>query len=398
MSDVAGSRLLRSTLPFLLLLGCDPATSARDVGPAEIQVDEPVHVVADDDLAQIMDIRPDAGGRIWVLSAHPPFVRVYDDGGARLAAFGRPGGGPDEFGLARSLVPPDHDREGMGVLDSGRARILHFSSEGEVVERTTVEAQMPFPWEMQSAFFGEPFTAWRTPEGILQDVLPAGPLGGGGPWDLWAGRLVLTGDGGETRTVTDLADVAAIELPPVNQPPQPRILAAGPLIDVCPSGEILIHTGAQGELVRLGLDGSELARSALDLPLPANSMETMVTWLTNVSETLDPGPMDTREALRERSRMVAEMSEPFMEERVPPTNLRCDSEGRAWIQLFDLDHEPRGYAREWVVVGTEGAVLAHVSFPAGFSPLHFGAERITGILRDEFGLEVAGWVATPSVP
>lgn len=195
-----------------------------------------------------------------------------------------------------------------------------------------------------------------------------------------------------------LAELAGIEPRPGNQPSQPRVLAAGPLVDVCPSGEILIHTGAGSELVRLDLDGSVRSRSPLDLPLPANSMETMVTWLTNVSETLDPGPMDTREALRERSRMVAEMSEPFMEERVPPTRLRCDGEGRAWIQLFDLDDDPRGYAREWVLLDTEGAALAHVTFPPGFSPLHFGPDRITGILRDEFELEVAGWVATPSVP
>lgn len=356
-----------------------------------------MHTVQDEDLSQIMDVRPDQEGRTWVLSAHPPFVRIYDETGSRVSAFGRPGGGPDEFGLARALVPRGGGGGGMGVLDSRRARILDFSSDGEVADRVTVEPQMAFPYEMQSAFFGEPFTAWRTEGGIVQDVLTTGPWGGGGPWDLWAGRLVLTEGTGEARTLVHLAEVAGIELPPENQPPQPRILAAGPLVDVCASGEILIHTGAGGELVRLERDGRIADKTELDLPLPPNSVETMVTWLTNISETLDPGPMDTREALRERSRVVAEMSEPFMEERVPPTRLRCDGEGRAWIQLFDLDDDPRGYAREWMVVDRDGSHLARVTFPRGFSPLHIGPERITGILRDEMEVEVAGWVPAPDV-
>jgi hypothetical protein len=399
MHEVAARSAVPALLSLLLVVlpGCDPEASNRETGPTPIQVDAPVQVVQDEDLSQIMDVRPDPAGRTWVLSAHPPFVRVYDEDGSRLAAFGQPGGGPDEFGLARALVPPGNEGAGMGVLDTRRARILVFSPQGDVLDETGVQAQMAFPYEMQSAFFGEPFTAWRTGAGILQDVLTTGPWGGGGPWDLWAGRLVVTDAEGEVRTVAELARVAGIEPPSLDGPFQPRVLAAGPMVDVCPSGEVVVHTGARGELVRIGLDGREVARSELDLPLPPNSVETMVTWLTNISETLDPGPMDTREALRERSRMVAEMSEPLMEERVPPTRLRCDPQGRAWIQLFNLDDDPRGYARDWIVVDREGLHLTRVTFPRGFSPLHVGPERITGILRDDLELEVAGWVPTPDV-
>ncbi len=384
-------------VPFLFLAGCgsEPPTPAD--GGFPVGVIGPVWTVDDADLVAVMDVKDDGDGGIWVLSAHPPFLRSYDEEGQLRWSVGRAGQGPAEFAIPTALLAPAGG-EGVEVLDGERGRILHFGSDGELVGAQSVERQPAIPHEFRTAMFGEMGRGWRLSAGVIQDRLPEG-MGSISPWDFWRGRLLLhPADGGDPRHLPRFADLGGVEVEEPTGPSPPRLLAAGPLFDLCPSGEFVLHTGARSELVWFDLEGTVTHRASVSLPLAANSMETMVEWLTGISELLDPGPMDTREALRERSRMVAQMSEPHMERYLPPTRLRCDGEGRVWIQLFDMTDDERGYSRRWSVVDRSGSITHEVTFPPGFSPLTFGREHILGTLRDPLGAERAAWVPLPELP
>lgn len=382
---------------FLLLSACADRASEGGSEPAYIEVAEAPTLVDDADLVQIRDLRIDAENRIWVLSRHAPLVRVYGSDGGRIAAFGELGQGPEEFRAPSHLI--EIGGSGMGVLDAGHSNIRAFAADGTLLEAQEVAMEFRLPLAMRDIYFGDLGWTWAVEGGFLQDRYPPPPAGGPmqlqQAYDFWAGELVLLPeDGGEPRTVLTLADYSTFS---PDEPPAPRPLSAGPLWDLCPGDEFVLHTGATSELVRVGMDGSVRRRDPVQLPLGPVDGDILLDWMVAALSTQPPMPGDTPEALRGRASAVAEMAEPNLEPTVPPTRLRCDPRGRVWIQLFDMDHDRRGYAREWTVVGAEGELLAHVTFPEGFHPIRFGTDRVVGIVRDEFDAETVGWVPLPAV-
>lgn len=395
-------RLLLALPVLLALAGCGDPDPGAGTGPEVLEVTAEPAAVQDEDLALVRDLREGDQGRIWVLSGHPPFVRIYDGNGTRISAFGEPGGGPGEFGVAWALVPPPPGapEEAMGVFDNRRGTIRTFAPDGTVVAEERLDTFVPLPPDVRQVFFGDLAWVWRVEGGLLQDQYPPVPDAGPMPMqqasDFWIGELVFTpdGEGSEPETRLVLSDV--LELP-ADEPRVPRPLAAGPLWDLCPGGELILHTGAASEVVRVGLDGQVLSRHRVDLPLEELSEGLLAEWMISVISQLQPMPGDTPEAMRERAEAIAAQAAPHLDPHVPPTRLRCDPQGRAWIQLFDMEHDRRGYAREWVVLDGDGDVIAHVTFPAGFHPVRFGSERVLGVLRDELDVETVGWVQTPAL-
>lgn len=366
-------------------------------GPVALEVTEAPVTVDDDDLVHVGDVVTDADGRTWVLTPYPPLIRIYDPDGTRRAAFGEPGGGPEEFGAAWAFV---QDPDGVGVMDTRRGSVRVYDPDGTLVGQRRVEGGPTLPLEARGVYFGDLGWTWRVEGGLLQDRYPPPPAGAPmqmqQAWDFWAADLVfIPDDGGEPRTLVTFSDFSGFSR---DDPPAPRVLSAGPLWDLCGDDEFVFHTGAASEVVRIGLDGSVRSRAHVELPLAPLDREIVSEWLVGVISQLPPMPGDTPEAMRERARLVVERSEPYFEATVPPTRLRCDPEGRVWIQLFDLDDDSRGYARDWVVVGREGEILAEVTFPRGFFPVRIGSDRVTGVVRDEFDVETVGWVPTPAVP
>ncbi len=393
------SLLLAATGLAVVLVACGDGNQTADTeGPHEVAVDAVTGTVQDPELSLVMDAAIDAEGNVWVLSVYPPHVRVYSSDGAPMTAFGDSGAGPGEFGNPRTLLPPPVGEEGMRVADTRRAVVRHFTPDGALQGERAVGAQMPLPHEIRFGFFGDLGRVWAVPGGVVQDAPPA--FGGAGaPVDFWRAELRFIPDEGDPRSIGVLHELAGLPAPPPSGPGQlPRILGAGPLLDTCPDGSIVLHTGADARLVRISVEGDVVSDVGIDLPLAPNSVETMGSWLASVSETLDPGSGDSREAMRERARMMAELAEPVMEPQVPPTLLRCDVEGRIWIQLFDVNDDPRGYGRTWAVLDGDGVVTAFVLFPHGFLPLRIGDRRAVGVVRDEMGLETVGWATLPELP
>ena len=377
-----------------------PACDAQpDEGEAyeEIQVTDSPITVLDDDLVHVADLRVDGSGHTWVLTRYEPLVRVYDTEGRQVAGFGQPGGGPAEYGVASALVEGEL---GMGVMDPQRQRVRYYAPDGGFIEERPVEGGPRFPQEIREVYFGDLGWTWEVPDGFLQDRYPPPPAGAPmqlqQAYDFWAAELILLPhDGSDPRTVVTFSDFSTFS---PDDPPAPRPLSAGPLWDLCPDHEFVFHTGGAGEVVRVGLDGDVRSRHPVELPLEPPDRSLLVDWMVEVLSGVQGMPGDTPEALRERAEAVAEMAEPYLEPTVPPTRLRCDAAGRAWIQLFGMDHDRRGYARDWVVVDREGTLTARVTFPVGFHPMRFEAERIVGVVRDELDVETVGWVPALEAP
>jgi hypothetical protein len=401
--------LRRILSPFLVmsvtigLAACgDPGAAGPGAGPEMLDVTDLPATVQDEDLALVRDIRLDAEGRVWVLSGHPPFVRIYEEDGARVAAFGQPGGGPAEFGAAWALVPPvrnavEEGADGMGVFDNRRGTIRTFAPDGTILAEERLDTFTPLPPDTRQVFFGDLAWVWRVEGGLLQDRYPAAPEVGPMPmsqaYDFWQAELAfLPDDGGEPRTLVSFPEVVDL---PDEEGPAVRPLSAGPLWDLCPGGEFVVLTRAVPELIRVGLDGRILSRDPVELSLAPLDQGLLVDWMVSVLSQLQPMPGDTPEGMRYRAEAAAERAADYMDPTVPPTRLRCDPDGRVWIQLFDMEDDRRGYARDWVVVDSEGELVAEVTFPVGFHPMRFGSERIVGVVRDELDVETVGWLPFP---
>ena len=384
-----------SLVIFLALLGC--AEAGVGEGPIQLEVTAVPVTVEDADLVQVSDLRTDPEGRTWVLTRYPPLVRVYGEDGAREAAFGELGDGPREFNAAWALVAGGD--AGIGVVDNRRWTLRYFAPDGTLRLEQEIEGDFTFPAEIRDVYYGDLGWTWDVAGGLLQDRYPPPPAGMPmqmqQAYDFWAAELVFVpDDGGEPRTLVTFADFATFD---PEEEPAPRPLSAGPLWDLCSGDEFVFHTGATSELIRLGMDGNVRSRSNVELPMGSPDVELVTDWMVEVISGLQPMPGDTPEALRERAGMIAQMAEPHLESTLPPTRLRCDDRGWVWIQLFDMEHDRRGYAREWVVLDEEGSLTATVTFPEGFHPMRFGADRVVGVVRDELEVETVGWIPTPDL-
>jgi hypothetical protein len=392
------TRAVLRTVGFLMLLfpwGCAEVDS--DEGPVELEVSDVPVTVDDADLVQVTDLRTDLEGRIWVLTRYPPLVRVYAPDGARQAAFGELGNGPGEFNAAWALVGGGD--AGIGVMDNRRWSLRYFAPDGTLRSERAIEGDFSFFPEVRDLYYGDLGWVWAVDGGLLQDRYPPPPPGRPmqmqQAYDFWAAELVFSPDDeGEPRTLVSFSDFAVWD---PEEEPAPRPLSAGPLWDLCPGEEFVFHSGAAAELVRLGMDGQVRTRSRVDLPLGSPDVELLTEWMVEVLSGVQPMPGDTPDALRERAGMVAQMAAPHFEPTLPPTRLRCDDGGRVWIQLFDMEHDRRGYAREWVVLDEDGTLLAKVTFPEGFHPMRFEADRVVGVVRDELDVETVGWLPAPAL-
>lgn len=123
-----------STLAVSLFLAACQA-GAADSGPAELRVEPDLVIASEEDVPQsFADVRgvvTDPAGRIYVLEADVPEVRVFSRDGEFIRRIGRDGQGPGEFerpnGLA--LLPGGE----LAIYDPNADRLTIFDSAGRLV-------------------------------------------------------------------------------------------------------------------------------------------------------------------------------------------------------------------------------------------------------------------------
>jgi hypothetical protein len=96
-----------------------------------------------------------------------------------------------------------------------------------------------------------------------------------------------------------------------------------------------------------------------------------------------------------RARQFPALMEAPASEAVPTvSDMLADSESLLWLKVYDPATDSHAIGRprtggEWIVVRTDGTMLARVALPDGFLPMEIGRDRIAGVSRDEYGVERA---------
>jgi sugar lactone lactonase YvrE len=99
-----------------------------------------------DAFANVIDVKIDALGRVWVADAQLHQLQIFDAQGKHVRSVGRRGAGPEEFGnIAGMAWAPDNR---LWVLDAGNARFAVYDTAGKLVStkpRNSVITTSPWP-------------------------------------------------------------------------------------------------------------------------------------------------------------------------------------------------------------------------------------------------------------
>jgi hypothetical protein len=368
----------------LWLLGLGPLWACTgDAVPDRLRVEvgfEDVEVLHDSEvLYRIRDLHVEAGGRVWVLSARPPYVYVIENGSTVPFSFGRQGGGPTEFGTPWSLVA-GIEPGSMGIWDVGRRRVLYYRVDGgtarfdSAVAVTGPTASMLE--EMELTAYGTPLRmsragsrlVWQPAERPLlrpadmQDLLLLSASQAAGPW-----RTIYTSTAGARS--------------------QAEYLVAVPLWTACASGALHVLE-PPATLLSVAPDGDVVDTARLPLKDRILNDGDLRTFLQHAIEVELRGMQAPPEQVI-RARIDETLRDGrylFPEKAASVTRLLCDDSGRVWLQLFSTADDPVGFSREWLV-WSEGGELAEVVFPAAFRPLAITGRRVYGALRDAWDVE-----------
>ena len=371
-----------------LAAGCDRPVAETRENLLAVPAVQPV--TADSLLHDVLDVRLDETGRLWVLSASPPFIRLFDAEGMIRQVFGNHGGGPGELLSPRNFLSPTPEMPGIWIWDPGSRHVVRYSERGEYRGQTSLHVQTGLVLAGFTRWsFGEPVRPESVAGGFVIDVYGQVVRSR----DLWGGRLLRLDSIGEISSdLVTFADLSGRT--PTSGMDQ--VFDAVPLWSACPDGRIAVLNPDSSELrwydARGAFDGrQDLAFSRPEVTEADIRHYVSLRVAVLASETdLDTAGPDTRRLIE---RTVADLLGQLP--RIAPfTRLRCDGANRIWLQLFGTDPDPRGFGRSWIVV--DGQSQRVVEFPSRFQPLHFGRRSAAGVLRDGFDVETPAVARYPS--
>jgi len=308
-------------------------------------------------------------GRLAVANNGSSQIRIYGKDGALLAAYGRKGEGPGEFGgvaLAGvigddSLVAFDSQLRRVSIIDAdtGFVRVYSIGVEGG---------------------------GYAIARGVLADG--ALLLGGGMYFSNASGmpsglvrpesHYLLVGPDG--TMVGDLGNVPTMEA-------FSRVSGSGFSMSGIPFGRLTVIAGSS-DRVWLGTGDSWELRSFT----PNAELERIVRFnrsLQRVTPSLVDAYVDERVAdaadeTEARTRR-AELADVPTSEVVPPYQvLRTDVLDDIWIGEFVLPGES---TETWTIIDTTGRAIGRVTTPRGALPLYIASDRLLAVTRDELDVE-----------
>jgi hypothetical protein len=129
----------------------------------------------------------------------------------------------------------------------------------------------------------------------------------------------------------------------------------------------------------------------ISTPIESHDIEAYLRWMAR----LELGP-DYDAAGIDYAGMARARRDQFVEVHPGPTGLRCESENKAWLRLFDTAIDPLGRGQTWLRVSKEEG-LRRYRFPDAFTPAVFNAEGAFGIWEVPEGYQqLAWWSRKPS--
>lgn len=399
-------------LALQALAGCEASPEGRP------ETSEPIEVPAADlhamatveAIAGIEDLAVLPDRAVWVLNSVEPYFVGFSPRGDVLAAYGRGGGGPEEFGAPSGFVVGGSDGEAW-VFDRRRHALIRVSDRDD--ERT----EIPLPAEEippgsvmtgMSLLGSTVRTARMGDDVLLPRRSETGEVAVTSFWTtIWNADLVAFDPGtGSVRTVLSFQDAMGdlsshFEALSGGFPPFPlwyRLWA------VCSDDEVRFYDFVRDELRGFTARGVE----ADPIPLPPPFTEVTPRQFARVTFDLaaaeragavTPGmaAMAAADSARILSGVVARLQgTPRQLAGLLPTyvDFRCADDGTMWLRPLDLQRGGMQGGPSWLQISPDG-IVRDVRFPARFDPYRFTSGRIWGVLRDELDVASVAWVEAP---
>lgn len=354
--DSAGIRIVESD-PSAGAAPCElAATPAIEIGVVEGPPEYQLYRVSD--ASRLPD------GRIAVVNAGSQEVRVYDQDGRFLDAFGREGDGPGEFRSPRWIW---QRADSLVVYDARQQRFAWFTADGRFVRDVALRPRYLNPPRL---------FLLRDGKALATDHALGVPPSGFREQPLY---LILHGPDGEAADT--IGRFSFGRLGPVG-PPDARILS-GPVFDA------RTHIAASSDRIYAGR-GIEREIEALR---PDGTLETLIRWSgadRNVTE---------EDVERFREREVAEAGTPSeramrfrvledrpVADRFPALDaIHVSRSGGLWVREY---HRPTWDEHQrWSIFDENGALACRTRLPERSEILEIGADYVLVAWRDAFDVE-----------
>lgn len=358
-------------LPLLVACGSvdDPEAAVPEWAVTRVATIQPGATTGEVPFGRIADLELGDDGAVWVLDGLNRTIRVFDQAGNEILAFGRRGRGPGELeqpvGLLRS---PDGN---IWVFDRGNGRLTVFSPDGDLLA-TYTPSDMPILFPLAVGFAGGDTLRWV---GVTSPD-PASP----------AAAWVETTIEGERITPIRRSDLPFVEWPLLFEHSTSEISLVLP---VPFSGEPLFAFGPAGELWYSYSADPEVRRwmpsGAFDLTARRDMRPTMVSPADRANAL---GRAEFDEVRTNIGRAgIAEISGLIPDTRPFYSGLFVDDTGAVWV-MHTGDDGSAERGRPIDVYDPAGRWVATVHAEVAPSPTpRVRNGLMAGVTRDELEVE-----------
>lgn len=387
--------------------GCERPPETRSDAPepkTEFQESDVRVLGTSEAIAVVQDLEVLSDGSVWVLNSVEPFFVGFGPDGEMIRAYGKEGGGPEEFRTPRGLVSGGIDGEAW-VLDVARHSLIRASHpESGWLENLIPRDSLPRGTLVQGRDFSD--TRVRTAR-LGEEVLLARSTGSlrEGVYSFWysvwgGGLFAFDPDAGLVRKVLSLGEILGDPTPVLEQtdgfppfPVWPRLWG------VCWENEIRLYDRLRNEIRGFTAGGDELDPIALPPVSPTSvthrqfARAVLGLAAAEVMGTLGR-QVSPEDILRLLNRLVGEMKgEPEQLRWFLPmyVDIRCSEDGELWLRPFDVEVGGLTGGPNWLRIAPDGT-LQEVRLPDRFDVFRVTSDRLWGVLRDDLDIASVAWI------
>jgi hypothetical protein len=333
-------------------------------------------------------------GEVWLLAQSSPFVHRYSSDGQRLGTSVPAGDGPGEVRFPNWIVPASGPTDTLGsaylvhrvrelvpLEPRGHAadRYLPFVVGGGAAILTLLDLSHGEP-QLVRTWPGHGFLAQQQREPVVSSPLEVGD----------AVLLIMDTGGAVHDTIVDLGELTD----PLSDD-RVKTFIPIPVWGVCGESTLAVYSPRHDAVRWYGPDGEAQREVELgSAPRAITSTDRQRFVRAAILREARGQVGRVREMLASVGAIAAQMGPGFA--KVAPSVVRvlCDDDGTAWLQMFDTDPDPRGYGREWLVIGPDGR-RQQVRMPGDFHPRVVRGGALTGWMSDEDGVQQVARVVVP---
>ena len=328
--------------------------------------------------SRIAAVRLMAHGRIVVADGGSGTLRVFGADGRIERSFGGIGEGPGEFRGLGALHAVGGDT--LLAYDPESSRLSTFLVSGELLSTTRIQVDDGYPevyLGRDSA--GRHYIAWikqapRSAAVVTPDMMEVARFDADGTV---SGSLGVFP--GMRRLGSPLPFSAHFVGAVVERYARNPNVSAWHIVGAVVEGVPFVGDGLRPALSALGTAATSVVPVSIgrDAWIPAEAWRRLEERVTQPA---------LKRRLQEVRSVPGADSIPVFSEVVP------DPRGRIWLKHFDPATDSHFLPREltggsWTVVDTEGMAVARVALPEGFRLLEVQHDRISGVHKDDLGVE-----------